>query len=235
MRYLVLTDLHGQADPFLSLLKDRGWYIETIGGYEVLRHTEETLLYLGDANDRGPDSVYLTALLLASAMLPDLNGEDSNVVYLRGNHEQRLLRFLQEGKSNDQYGFDVTRKQLEEPKNLNRLKLLERFLDHLPYWYVEKSFVAAHAYLDPTRPNKNLALYGPTHPDRKDANGLPERIPWWLNYNSTKWMLFGHYHADGTLYDLEKRYICLDNHDSGMFSYVVIDSIEGLVEFVPDR
>ena len=71
----VISDIHGQADLFDALLTD----------YDPVEHQ---LVLIGDLNDRGPD---YTACFLKGKELVEQHG----AVYLRGNHEEYFLQFLQ--------------------------------------------------------------------------------------------------------------------------------------------
>jgi len=76
-------DIHGRLD-LLNLLLDK--ITDDIAGS---KREEATLAFLGDYVDRGPDSRLVLETL---KQLKDLGGE--KVVTLKGNHEQALLRFL---------------------------------------------------------------------------------------------------------------------------------------------
>ena len=71
----VISDIHGQADLFDALLTD----------YDPVEHQ---LVLIGDLNDRGSDS---KACFLKGKELVEQHG----AVYLRGNHEEYFLQFLQ--------------------------------------------------------------------------------------------------------------------------------------------
>ena len=69
MRYLVMSDIHGMGDLW-ELVK------------EELEQEETTLIFLGDACDRGPDGYKIMKEMLS---MP-------NVIYLMGNHEDLFVR-----------------------------------------------------------------------------------------------------------------------------------------------
>lgn len=79
--YLV-GDIHGRDDLLAQLLA-------RIDADKSRRDAGEvTEIYLGDYIDRGPDSAAVVARLLARTA-------ETKTVFLRGNHEQMLLDFLQ--------------------------------------------------------------------------------------------------------------------------------------------
>jgi serine/threonine protein phosphatase 1 len=84
-RLYAIGDIHGSLVPLRSLHE------------LILAHAEahpiarKTLVYLGDYVDRGTDSRAVLDLLIARS----LPGFDH--VFLKGNHEHELLRFLAEG------------------------------------------------------------------------------------------------------------------------------------------
>ena len=67
--YYAISDVHGCYDLFLRMLEKIGF------------SDDDTLYYLGDAVDRGPDGI---------PMLLDLMAR-KNVIALRGNHEDMML------------------------------------------------------------------------------------------------------------------------------------------------
>lgn len=69
-----ISDIHGMADLFKSLLAE----------YDPKIHQ---LLLIGDLNDRGPKSK--ECLMLGKKLV-----EEHQAIYLRGNHEEYFLQFL---------------------------------------------------------------------------------------------------------------------------------------------
>lgn len=87
---LAVGDIHGRADllgEMLSLLELRADYERRPGGDAIV-------VFLGDYVDRGPQSAAVIDLLLRGRPL----GYERR--YLKGNHEQSLLAFLQEPLAN---------------------------------------------------------------------------------------------------------------------------------------
>lgn len=81
-RVYAVGDIHGQ----LSLLEAiHGLILEDAARIPVSRNV---VVYLGDYVDRGPDSAGVIERLLADPL------RDFESIYLKGNHEDLLLRFL---------------------------------------------------------------------------------------------------------------------------------------------
>jgi len=77
----VVGDIHGCLDPLVRIQR-------LIDEDRAKSHSERTAeIYLGDYIDRGPDSAGVVSRLIARA-------SDANAVFLRGNHDQMLLDFL---------------------------------------------------------------------------------------------------------------------------------------------
>jgi serine/threonine protein phosphatase 1 len=78
----VVGDIHGRLDLLLDL-QDR---IDGDKARSWSGHTAE--IYLGDYIDRGPESAGVVSRLIARA-------EQTRAMFLRGNHEQMLLEFIE--------------------------------------------------------------------------------------------------------------------------------------------
>ena len=109
-RILVIGDIHGHYKKFISL-------------YKKLEVTDDDLvIYLGDYIDRGP--VGETAYVL-DFMMHEV--EKDNVIALRGNHEQMMLDFFNNGDFNwlfnggDKTGADIKSKMKEDPDYMSKV------------------------------------------------------------------------------------------------------------------
>lgn len=70
----LMSDIHGYFIPFLQILKK-------------IRFTDANrMVILGDLVAKGPDSLGLLCFVM----------EHKNILALRGNHEQRLLQYLEQ-------------------------------------------------------------------------------------------------------------------------------------------
>lgn len=75
------TDIHGMYDLWKQI---KEYCAE-----------DDTIFFLGDANDRGPDGIKIIKELLA----------DPRIIYLKGNHEELLIQNILEGLEGDISGF----------------------------------------------------------------------------------------------------------------------------------
>lgn len=154
MKTFVVGDVHGRCAQLRLLL-------------EMLPRDEgsDTLVFLGDLIDRGPDAPGCVDLVMK---LQRENPE--RVLCLRGNHEQMLLEFI-EGSANlwitpvtggertfEQYvgkALSVTKEQdLDDMRREIENSVPPEHLDffhELPYYYEDDYAIYVHAGLDRTR------------------------------------------------------------------------------------
>jgi len=154
MKTFVVGDIHGRCAQLRRLL-------------DMLPRDEsaDTLVFLGDLIDRGPDAPGCVDVVLK---LSQENPE--RVVCLRGNHEQMLLEFI-EGTANlwitpvtggertfEQYvgkslhitkeqDLDDARREIESSVPSEHLD----FLHQLPYYHEDELAIYVHAGLDRTK------------------------------------------------------------------------------------
>jgi len=84
-RYYVIGDIHGRAD----LLRRLHGQIKADAASAAER-THRIIVYLGDYIDRGPDSRGVIDLILTDPL------EGFERIHLKGNHEDALLRFMED-------------------------------------------------------------------------------------------------------------------------------------------
>ena len=145
-----IGDIHGQYDLFQQL----------INFYDEESHQ---LVLIGDLNDRGKQSK--ECFLLGKQLV-----EEQGALYLRGNHEENFLNFLQQPEdwypNYIRYGGKETIESLlhavatEEysPTEIammirSRYKELLDFLAQRPTHFEWKQYVFAHAGVDLTKPD----------------------------------------------------------------------------------
>jgi serine/threonine protein phosphatase 1 len=152
-RSFIIGDIHGD---FAALAR-------VLGQLPPLESTD-TLVFLGDYLDRGPESAQVIALLIG---LPERT--PAQVVALRGNHEDAWLRVLDEGWDNfvatpkngtlatlrSFAGGPVpepdeapTRDEFAAMSNASFFpKPVTRWLRSLPYWYENEHGIYVHGTL----------------------------------------------------------------------------------------
>jgi len=145
-RVLVVGDIHGCLDELDLLLRD------------LAATTGDTLVFLGDYVDRGPDVRGVVQRLV------ELEADASvRTVFLRGNHEDMLLGYLDRGGHYGEAflanGGDVTVRSygvtgLPSPDRFERALPESHlaFLISTTLLHVEPEYVMVHAGLRPDRP-----------------------------------------------------------------------------------
>ncbi|MBW2141308.1 MAG: metallophosphoesterase [Deltaproteobacteria bacterium] len=76
-RLLAIGDIHGCFDKFKKLMDAINW-----------KPAEDTLVFMGDYVDRGPDSAGVIEYII------ELKRQSGNLICLMGNHEQLFLEYL---------------------------------------------------------------------------------------------------------------------------------------------
>lgn len=130
-RILAIGDIHGCLEKLQALLAGLSWDPE-----------KDTLVFIGDYVDRGPDSAGVIQHILG------LMEWSENIVCLRGNHEQIFLDFL-EGKNPQTFlynGGQATMDSYGGPDAGMPASHYE-FLLSLPYYYETDKFIFVHAGL----------------------------------------------------------------------------------------
>lgn len=85
-----IGDIHGRADLLEKLLTE----LEARAGEDLRENGKPVLIFLGDYVDRGPDSAKVIDLLLQD------RPEGAGRRFLKGNHEQSMLAFLEDPIAN---------------------------------------------------------------------------------------------------------------------------------------
>ena len=154
MKTFVIGDVHGRCAQMLSLL-------------EMMPRDEssDTLVFLGDLIDRGPD-----APGCVEHVLKLYRSNSAKVICLRGNHEQMLLDFI-EGTGNiwitpvtggertfQQYSGESlvinTEMDIEEARHTIENRIPREHLEFFrqrPFYYEDEHAFYVHAGLDPLK------------------------------------------------------------------------------------
>jgi protein phosphatase len=206
----LIGDPHGCREELEDLLKRLGWSVTWSGSGSnrrpSLTHPEgRKLVILGDMVDRGPYS--LDCLLIAESVVV------SGVGYaVMGNHDDRLLRWMQGQRVDQKYGFAKT---LSEFEGLDKAVLgrLRAFLESLPSHLVFDGgdLVVAHAGLSNgmalgmSARVERFAIFGPM--TNNDA-GENVRIDWAAEYAGDATVVYGHLSQETAIW--RSGTICID-------------------------
>ncbi len=209
----IIGDVHGCLDELHALLAKLGyvvtWELDSDGrpGWRPTHPNGRKLVFVGDLCDRGPDTpgVFRMAMDLATR----------GVGYcVLGNHDDKLLRWINTGKVQMKHGLDTSVAQIEAEPPGFRVRIAE-FVSRLPSHLVLDGgrLVVAHAGLTEELHGRvsgkvrAFALYGETTGE-SDEYGLPVRLNWAANYRGRATIVYGHtpaLHAEWV-----NRTICID-------------------------
>lgn len=182
-RILVISDIHGQLDKFLELLKKAKYDPK-----------EDQLILLGDYVDRGTQNFETLATVMYL--------QSESAIILKGNHDSLCQNTIYELLTNKNVGFIQDHiycggeNTYNELKKLSKNELLEiyHFLVKLPYYYEIDNYIFVHAGVDGSKPlhlndintlmwTRNKFLYVPAYPNKIVIFGhtvtytLPHLIP----------------------------------------------------------
>lgn len=183
----LIGDVHGCAEELCALLEQLG-YAEQDGVY---RRDDRRVVFLGDLVDRGPGVV--DVLRLAMPMV-----EAGAALCVRGNHEAKLLRWMDGKKIKLSHGTQASVDQLEREPAAFR-EAVRAFLASMPHHLRLDggALLAAHAGLKESLQGrasgkaKSFALYGDTTGE-SDSYGLPVRLDWAKDYRGEATVVYGH-------------------------------------------
>lgn len=139
----VIGDVHGLLQPLLDLLFRLGYALDETPAGVVPRHPDgRKLLFLGDLCDRGPHSVEVLELVMRAV-------QTGGHFAITGNHERKLLKFLQAYADSALKSWSST---ASATTGLAVLRLAEerrtplvKFLKSLPAYYVRGRVAFVHA------------------------------------------------------------------------------------------
>ena len=186
----MIGDIHGCCDELCDLLANLGYNLDQ-DNYTAVHPEGRKVVFLGDLCDRGnkiPETLKLVVNMVKSG----------SALCVPGNHDVKLLRYLNGAKVQQTHGLDDSIKQLEaEPEEF--IAELKDFLDSLIGHYVldDGKLVVAHAGMREkyqgrsSRRVREFALYGDTTGE-SDEYGLPVRLDWANEYRGRAKVVYGH-------------------------------------------
>jgi polynucleotide kinase-phosphatase len=189
----IVGDVHGCADELHELLQELG-YAADAGG--VPRHPEgRRVIFVGDLVDRGPKNLDVLRLVMRMHAA-------GAALCVPGNHDVKLLKWLQGAQVQHKHGFDRTVAEFDALPRDERASLTaecSRFLDDLVSHFVLDGgrLVVAHAGMTAPMAGRasaavrQFALYGDTTGE-VDEYGLPVRYPWAEDYRGDAVVVYGH-------------------------------------------
>lgn len=184
----IIGDIHGCCDE-LELLLDKLGYVKQDGIY---KHPEgRRVAYLGDFCDRGDRNADVLRIVMDMV-------QAGSAVAVPGNHDVKLLKYLQGKKISKTHGIDKTIEELEERGEAFKEEVAA-FIDSLISHYVfdNGKLVVAHAGLKEAYIGRasgrvrEFCLYGETTGEM-DSYGLPVRLEWANDYRGKGTVVYGH-------------------------------------------
>ena len=191
--YDIIGDIHGCFQELSQLIGKLGYTTENDNPI----HPEgRQLAFVGDAMDRGPDSVKTLNFMFR---LQDAR----KLIYSPGNHCDKFYRYAKGNPIQLQHGIETTVAELEKLPLKERQSFLKRYIEFyesLPLYHSldNEKLIVAHAgirenLLESTNRKKirSFVLYGDTtgefHP-----NGRPVRRDWAKQYYGPSFIVYGH-------------------------------------------
>ncbi|HSP21315.1 MAG TPA: metallophosphoesterase [Planococcus sp. (in: firmicutes)] len=192
MKFDIIGDIHGCHSELLELIGILGY--ERHG--DVYIHPEgRNLSFVGDAMDRGPDSLSVLHLLFHMQ-------DEGLLFYSPGNHCSKLYRYFKGHPVQVTNGLETT---LAEWRSLPKKEQLwfsaryVQFYENLPLFQDHPpQLIIAHAGLKEemigmplSRRIANFVLSGEATGEHH-ADGRPIRRDWAKHYGGQPWIVYGH-------------------------------------------
>lgn len=189
MSSYVIGDIHGCADELRYL----------VDALPVQAHDE--IVFLGDYIDRGPNSSAVVAFLIALKR----QWTEHKLVFLKGNHEDMLLSYLQvSGQHGKMFlpngGKATVQSYGVAPEQVTPSRLKDVMPpDHLAFYQALESYYISESY---------LCVHAGIHPQRTLAEQSEEELLWirhpflYSSHILPYTVLFGHTPQHSVLYDL---------------------------------
>lgn len=181
MRYIVITDIHGEREKLDSVLS------------QIEMRPDDVFVFMGDYIDRGPDSRGVVDRIIEL-------GETHKCVYLMGSHEYALLHAKTDDYYQflfDNYGGSATVRSYGSFENI--FKVHGDFFRNLKFYYLTDKYLFVHAGINPDYPLEEQDETDLVYIRSKfiySKHKLPQKI------------IFGHTEFDAPLVQNDK--ICID-------------------------
>ncbi|MDQ3328793.1 MAG: AAA family ATPase, partial [Chloroflexota bacterium] len=190
--YDIVGDVHGCSDELSELLARLGWLRD---GQSWSHPEGRTLISLGDLADRGPDVPACFKLWIR------LHTE-GKALFVPGNHDNRLMRYLQGRQVKTTHGLAASIEQIDALPQPERSALQAAILhlvaDAPPYLMLDAGkLVVAHAGIKEEMIGKfskniqSFTLYGDVTGE-KTPDGWPVRRDWAADYRGNAFIVYGH-------------------------------------------
>lgn len=143
-RIIAISDIHGCYKELMTLIK----LLESNGEYDKIN---DTLIFLGDYIDRGPDSSKVIKFVR------QLQQENFDVIALMGNHEKMCIDYLEHGDSC--WEFNGKRSTVSSYGGVSAMSDDVEWMKTLPLYYETDNFIFVHAGVNPDVPLEENTSY----------------------------------------------------------------------------
>nr|WP_256522340.1 metallophosphoesterase family protein [Halobacillus sp. A5] len=136
MRYLVVSDIHGDIEKFERVLKKAEYQPD-----------KDQLILLGDYVDRGPDSREVVKKVKRLV-------EEDGAIALKGNHDDLFIRAKHESKAMELWKLNGASTTFQSYKHhMEEVYHDQEWMrDHLDMYYETEHYIFVHAGLKPHIP-----------------------------------------------------------------------------------
>lgn len=192
----IIGDVHGCVDELITLLGKLGYSVAITGSGEQRRVISATppgrrAVFVGDLVDRGPSSPDVLRIVMHMI-------REGQALAVPGNHDAKLLRWLNGHKVRMTHGIAETISQLEMEPDGFRLEVRDFIAGLVSNLWLEQGRLAvAHAGIKEEMMGRASALvrefclFGETSGET-DEFGLPIRYNWAAEYTGDTAIVYGH-------------------------------------------
>ncbi|WP_203246016.1 bis(5'-nucleosyl)-tetraphosphatase PrpE [Sporosarcina beigongshangi] len=193
MKFDIIGDIHGCFDELIVLIQKLGYSMKN----DIPVHPDgRQLAFVGDAMDRGPNSLKTLQLLF--------DMQDAHALhYSPGNHCNKLYRFVKGSNVQVTHGLETTAAEINALSKVQRKQFLNRyrqFYEALPLYQTlnDGKLLIAHAGIPErligipySEKVRVFVLYGDITGETL-PNGKPVRRDWAKQYNGQACIVYGH-------------------------------------------
>lgn len=192
----IIGDVHGCVNELIGLMSKLGYTIEITGSGRDRRVVSRTppgrrAIFVGDLVDRGPASPDVLRIVMHMVA-------QGQALAVPGNHDVKLLRWLNGRNVKQGHGIAQTISQLEAEPDEFRDEVrdfIDGLVSHL--WLEDGRLTVAHAGIKEEMMGRvsgavrEFCLYGETSGET-DEFGLPIRYHWAAEYRGETTIVYGH-------------------------------------------
>ncbi len=184
----IIGDIHGCYDELVELLGRLGYVNEEAGWYHP---AGRQVVFVGDLVDRGPKTPEVLKLVMKMTSA-------GKAWCVPGNHDVKLLRWLNGAKVLPKHGLQesIDQLKLETQEFKDEVKLfLDKLISH--YVFDQGKLIVSHAGLKEEMQGRGsgkvreFCLFGETTGEI-DEFGLPVRHNWAAEYKGRSMVVYGH-------------------------------------------